>query len=414
MDKHIRTTKDLALTNGTGSSTGSSTSASTSASAGGVTGVLLVNLGTPDSPEPEAVGRYLKSLLMDKYVIDLPYPLRWGLVNLLIVPRRKHTSAHAYKEIWTERGSPLSFHSKDFTSLVAENLGPKYRVELAMACSSPSIPDGLSALKSAGCDPIVVLPLFPQFAESTTVSAVEQTQEQARRIGYHGDLVFMPAFYADPGYIGASAALIQEVWERERPEHLLLSFHGLPERQIKRCDRSPNRDHCLSSASCCEKMVSANRDCYRAQCFSTARSIAHELGLPDSAYTVSFQSRLGRAAWIGPETDTVLRDLAGALGIRRLAVACPSFTADCLETIEEIGIRGEETFRLAGGDALYRIPCLNSDPRWVSAAAEFIRATAASLTGTCNAHSVGLHTQVSRSDRCDVASPSTNSKFSIG
>lgn len=330
-------------------------------------GLLLINLGTPDKPEPEAVGRYLKQFLMDKWVIDIPAPVRWFFVNVLIVPKRKFASAEAYSKVWSESGSPLLAISKELTEKVRARM-PDVNVVLGMRYGNPSIRSALEKLRD--CDEIVAFPLYPQYAESSTRSSQEECLKQARALGYRGKLSFVGAFYDDPGFLAAVADLIQPVLDTDRPDHVLFSYHGLPERHVKRLD--PTGEICRVKESCCDKIVDANRNCYRAHCFETTRKLAAALGLNRDQYSVSFQSRLGRAVWIPPYTEPMLEALAKK-GVKKLAVACPSFTADCLETIEEIGIRATEVFTEAGGEKLIRIPCVNAEPKWVDAVEKLAR-----------------------------------------
>jgi protoporphyrin/coproporphyrin ferrochelatase len=340
-------------------------------------GLLLLNLGTPDSPRAEDVGRYLKEFLMDAKVVDIPWLLRWFFVNVLIVPKRKHASAEAYEKIWTERGSPLLFHLQDLKKEVLKSAGVGLHVEMAMRYGKPSVNDALKSFEKSGVDEIIVFPLYPQFAESSTLSSQHHVRQIANRLGLRSKLRFVPAFYDAPDFISAFAQSIGPVLENEKPDHLLMSFHGLPERHIKRLDMTGQ--HCFQQVDCCEKMTPANQNCYRAQSFATARALAKELSVSREKYTVSFQSRLGRTPWIRPFTDEILRELAQK-GVRKLAVICPSFVADCLETIEEIGIRGVDTFREAGGESLIYIPCLNSEPEWARAVLRIALADARATT----------------------------------
>ena len=333
-------------------------------------GVLLINLGTPDAPTPEAVGPYLREFLMDGFVIDVPKPLRWFLVNVMIVPRRKGQSARAYQKVQLPGGSPLRVYTRELAEQLAARLATDgYVVEYAMRYGNPSIAASLAKLHSQDLGRIIVLPLYPQYAESSFETAVVETKRVARQLGCVDLLSFFPPFYHRPEFINACARRIAEDNEKQTPEHIVFSFHSLPERHLKRLDATG--DHCLVKPTCCDQISAANHNCYRAQCMFTARAIAGELGLPEDAYTVSFQSRLGRAKWLGPTTEDVLRDLAGR-GVRRIAVSCPSFVADCLETVEEMGIRGRQTFIDAGGEELRLIPSLNADPFWVEAVAGWI------------------------------------------
>ncbi len=335
------------------------------------TGVLLINLGTPDAPTPEAVGRYLREFLMDGYVIDLPKPLRWFLVHAMIVPRRKDKSAKAYQKIQLPEGSPLLVHTSELTERVAARLDVndnRYAVEYAMRYGNPSIATSLAKLCAQDVVRIIVLPLYPQYAESSFETAVVETRRRAAELGCAERITFLSPFVERPEFIDSFAAKVIEHLEKHPAEHVVFSFHSLPERHLTKL----NPRHCLRAVDCCEQLSEMNRHCYRAQCFFTAKSIARQANLNTDAYTVSFQSRLGRAKWIGPNTEDVLRGLAER-GIKRVAVSCPSFVADCLETLEEIAIRGRETFIEAGGDELRLIPSLNSDPAWVDTVSSWIR-----------------------------------------
>jgi ferrochelatase len=324
-------------------------------------GLLLINLGTPDAPEPKAVGRYLKQFLMDKWVIDIPAIFRWIFVHILIVPKRKHASAEAYQKIWTKRGSPLLFYLQDLEQRVAA-LIPSIKVASAMRYGNPSIASGLKRLDD--CDEIVVFPLYPQYAESSTRSSKEEVEKHAGK----KKIIFVKDYFEHPAFIASFAEVIAPVLEAERPEHLLMSFHGLPERHVQRV----GGEHCLKSKACCDAITPSNRDCYRAQSYATARAIAMKLGLHADQYSVAFQSRLGRTPWIQPFTDVRLSELPKE-GKRNVAVVCPSFTTDCLETIEEIGLRGDETFRESGGSQYVAIPCLNARESWAEAVVKIAR-----------------------------------------
>ena len=336
-------------------------------------GVLLINLGTPDKPTPEAVGAYLREFLMDGFVIDVPKPLRWFLVNVMIVPRRKVQSAKAYQKVQLSEGSPLLVYTRALAESVAARLAARdnrYDVEYAMRYGNPSIAAGLKKLRAREVSRIIVLPLYPQYAESSFETAVVETKRSAQELGYGDRLSFFPPFYDRPEFISACAKRVAEYCEENTPEYLIFSFHSLPERHLKRLDMT--KRHCLVKSTCCDQISAVNKNCYRAQCMFTARTIAGQLGLKESDYTVSFQSRLGRAKWIGPTTEHVLRELPER-GVKRIAVFCPSFVADCLETVEEMGIRGRDTFINAGGEEFGLIPSLNSDPAWVETVVGWIR-----------------------------------------
>jgi ferrochelatase len=335
-----------------------------------MTGLLLINLGTPDAPTPDAVGRYLREFLMDPFVIDLPAPFRWLLVNVLIVPRRKYQSAEAYQKVQTSEGSPLLVHTRALATKVARELGDEFQVAYAMRYGKPSIKSALANLQSSNISRIIVLPLYPQYAESSFETAVVETTNRARDLGCEEKLLFLPPFYDHPEFINAWTERLRASIVTETTDHVLFSFHSLPVRHLTKFHQGDNNFR--PTAECCTEITSANQKCYRAQCFATARAIAAQLELHPDDYTVSFQSRLGRAEWIGPNTVNVLENLPKR-GIKRLAVACPSFVADCLETVEEIGIRGRETFLFAGGVDLTLVPCLNSDQGWAGTVAAWTR-----------------------------------------
>jgi ferrochelatase len=328
-------------------------------------GLLLINLGTPDAPTTPAVRRYLREFLGDPRVLDISRVGRALLLNAVILPTRPARSAEAYRAIWDpERGSPLLYHSRDLATRVAERLGAGWRVELAMRYASPSIERGLDALIAANVDRIVVLPLFPQYASSSTGTAVARVMELAGEKWNVPALDVVPAFFDDPGFLDAFAAVGRPALAAAAADHVLFSFHGLPVRQIMKTDATGA--HCFASATSCDSL--ANPSCYRAQCFHTARALAARLELPAEQYTVTFQSRLGRTPWIEPFTDVEIPKLA-AQGKKRLAVFCPAFVADCLETVEEIGIRAVAQWKAAGGEALTLVPSLNATPAWVDAVA---------------------------------------------
>lgn len=394
---------------------------------------LLVNLGTPRSPSVRDVRRYLNEFLMDPYVLTAPWPVRRLIVSGFILPFRPRRSAVAYASIWTEEGSPLLRHTERLGQAVGDRAGLVCMV--AMRYGEPSIAAALAKLQEVGCTELLLVPLFPQHADSTRTTAIEAIRQ---RLPAGMKLEVLPPFHQRPDYIDCQVRLL----ERHLPadwDHLLLSYHGLPEQHITKAD--PTGRHCLADEHCCECASPAHATCYRHQCYETARALAARLGsavvrvgeAPASVRTgqhqptacgdglndasrlaarpaghgappaadgdaaadaaaetvglaaaigaqpgcargqvsVSFQSRLGRLPWLRPYTDQVLAELPGR-GIRRLAVYCPSFVADNLETLEEIGIQGRETFLQAGGETLTLIPCLNVAPDWVEALANWI------------------------------------------
>jgi ferrochelatase len=330
---------------------------------------LIVNLGTPDAPETGAVRRYLREFLSDPRVIDLNPVGRALLLNLVILPFRPQKSAAAYRLIWGEDGSPLLRHGLALVEAVRETLGPGIPVELGMRYGNPSIARALARLREHRVDRVIALPLYPQYASATTGSTLEKIFREASRLVNVPDLRTLPPFYDHPGFIRAFAAVGRPVLEEMRPDFVLFSYHGLPESQVKKSDETGA--HCLRADSCCEAVVAANRNCYRAQCVATTRLLARELGLEDGRYQATFQSRLGRTPWIRPYTDEVITELPGR-GIKKVAVFSPAFVADCLETLEEIGMRGKEAFLQAGGDEFRLVPSLNAHPQWVDTVVEMI------------------------------------------
>jgi len=340
------------------------------------TGVLLVNLGTPASPAARDVRRYLREFLSDPLVMDIPAVPRWLILHCFILPFRPRKSAAAYAKIWTDQGSPLLLHSERLRDGVARRLGDGYAVELAMRYGAPSIRGAVERLAAAGIDRWIVLPLFPQHSGATTRSAVDKLADELARAGNTSPVNVLGAFYDDPGFLDAFGGVARRRLDAFRPDHVLFSYHGLPERQVQAADATGA--HCLASDTCCDTVSEVNRDCYRAQCFATTRALAEALGLGPDEHSLSFQSRLGRTPWIRPYTDHVLPELA-ARGAKRLAVVCPAFVADCLETLEEIAIRGGEQWRALGGEALQLVPSLNAEPAWVEAVAAMIRKGAGSV-----------------------------------
>lgn len=317
------------------------------------TGYLLINLGTPDEPTPAALRRYLREFLSDPDVIDIPAAARFLLVNAIIVPFRAPKSAHAYRSIWTEEGSPLRHLTQKLHAQVDRSLSG---VEWAMRYGNPGCLPALQRLRSRGVTRLRILPLYPQYAQSTVASTITHVRELLDKIGWNPELEVVGPFYRDAGYLEAQAQKIKPLLGAGK--HLLLSFHGIPERHVLRS--SPSCGSCLPKPAC-EKLEHSH--CYRGQCYETAHGIARTLGLGPADYSVSFQSRLGRTPWIQPFTDGYLDTLLQK-GHRRLVVACPSFVTDCLETLEEIGIRERGRFLSAGGESLELAPCLNDSTAW--------------------------------------------------
>lgn len=301
---------------------------------------------------------------MDRHVLDVPAPIRRLIVSLFILPTRPKRSAHAYAQIWQPAdqsgyGSPLLQHGAVVASALRETLN--LPVELAMRYGAPSIGDAIGTLKSAGAEQILAVPLYPQFADSTTTTALEAVRKQMGTL----PLRVLPPFYQHPAYIRALAAVTRAALPPSF-DRLLMSYHGLPERHMTKAD--PTGQHCLRGDACCETSSPAHATCYRHQTRVTSRLLAEALQLPADRWQISYQSRLGRLPWLAPYTDATLRALPEQ-GVRHLAVVCPAFVADNLETLEEINITGRETFLAAGGESLTLIPCLNAAAVWIEALA---------------------------------------------
>ncbi len=323
-------------------------------------GVLLVNLGSPDSTSVRDVRRYLNEFLMDERVIDVAWPLRRLIVGMILINRPRQ-SAHAYRKIWTEEGSPLVVTSRRVHAELQKRVN--IPVELAMRYQNPSIPSAIQNLRDCGVSDLLLIPLFPHYAMSSYETAVVRVQEVAAKIAPQMRVTVQPPYGDSPDYIKALVASAADLL-KQNYDYLLFSFHGVPEGQIKKSD--PTGCHCLTVANCCEVANPAHATCYRAQCFKTANAFVKQARIPDGRWSVSFQSRLGRDPWLKPYTDFELPRLAKE-GKKKLLVICPAFVSDCLETLEEIGIRGRETFLQAGGKEFAQIPCMNENPFWIAA-----------------------------------------------
>jgi protoporphyrin/coproporphyrin ferrochelatase len=325
------------------------------------TGVLLINLGTPAAPDKKSVRAYLAEFLHDRRVIDLPALWRYLLVEALILPFRPQWAAQAYQQIWTSAGSPLLVYSQQLAQQLAAKLGENYLVALGMRYGKPDLISAIHYLKQHGCRRWVVMPLFPQYASAVTGSALEKTLHELQQWAEIPQVKLFNSFYDHPGFIKAWRAVVQENLPAESPDVWIFSYHGLPIRQLDKrgCDTTA----CLAGVHCVAETVH-NHSCYRRQCFATSQLLAQALGLAPHQYRVSFQSRLGRTPWITPYTDRLLPELA-ATGVKKIAVVCPSFVVDCLETLEEIGIRARNQWQQLGGTQFTLIPCLNHHPVWI-------------------------------------------------
>lgn len=319
-------------------------------------GLLLLNLGTPDNADIRAVKLYLREFLTDKRVIDLPTIPRYILVYCLILPFRSPKSAQAYQSIWTEKGSPLLYHSQNLVTKLQSALKDEYKIALGMRYGTPSITTALAELKD--CHSLTILPLFPQYSSAATGSAIEKTLSYLANQEIIPSIKIIRDFYQRPEYIQAQAK-IMKLYIKDN-FHVLFSYHGIPERHIHKsgCD--------TLCPQTCTPIYDKNQACYRAQCYQTSLLLAKELQLGTHQYTTAFQSRLGKTPWIKPYTDEIFAELISK-GIKNIVVSCPSFVADCLETLEEIGIRAKEQWEKLGGEQFILTPCMNDHPEWIKA-----------------------------------------------
>jgi ferrochelatase len=338
-------------------------------STGNKRGIMLMNLGSPDSTEVKDVKRYLDQFLMDERVIDKPWLSRALLVKGIIVPFRAPKSAEAYKTIWTKDGSPLIFLSEQLRDEL-QKLVPE-PVEISMRYGNPTPEAAFENLlrRLPDMEEVLAIPLYPHYAMSSFETAVEYAKETHRKKKYPFKLNFLQPYYNDPDYIAALADRMHP-YVQKNYDHILFSYHGVPARHIMKSDITGN--HCLRSADCCQTPSPAHAFCYRHQCFETTRLVTEKLGIPKSKFSISFQSRLGKG-WLEPFTDIRLEEMPKE-GIKNLLILCPAVVSDCLETLEEIEIRGKESFMGAGGEQYEMIPCLNTHPLWVNALSKWIRA----------------------------------------
>jgi len=330
-------------------------------------GVLLMNLGSPDSTEVKDVKKYLNQFLMDGRVIDKPYLVRALLVQGIIVPFRAPKSAEAYETIWTKEGSPLIVISKQLRDAVQLQL--EMPVEITMRYGNPTPEAAFEKLleKLPGMDEVVAVPLYPHYAMSSFETAVEFVKEIHRKKKYGFSLNFIDPYFKKPDYIEAMAENMKAYLNKEY-DHILFSYHGVPARHIMKSDITGK--HCLQSPDCCNTPSPAHAYCYRHQCLTTTKLITEKLAVPKEKFSISFQSRLGKG-WLEPFTDVRLKEMPKE-GIKKLLIICPAFVSDCLETLEEIEIRGKESFMEAGGETFTMIPCLNTHPLWVKALSRWV------------------------------------------
>lgn len=330
-------------------------------------GVLLVNLGSPDSTNPKDVKKYLDQFLMDERVIDLPYLLRALIVKGIVLNTRPKKSAAAYQKIWWDEGSPLIVLTERLQDKIDTHTGVP--IAMAMRYGSPSIKDGMQELADKGVDDVLLLPLYPQFAMATTETILVLADEIQKEFFPQMSFTTVPPFYNHPDYITVLARSIAEKIDDLDFEHLLFSYHGVPERHIRKSDVT--NSHCKLDGSCCQTPSPAHQFCYRHQCYEATRLVAEKLELPKEKYSVSFQSRLGFDPWLKPYTDRTIEKF-GLNGMKKLAVVTPAFVSDCLETLEEIAMEGKEIFEEVGGEEFTVIPCLNDRDDWVKTLSRWI------------------------------------------
>lgn len=323
-------------------------------------GVLLVNLGSPDSPEPKDVKKYLGEFLMDERVIDVPFWARTLLVKGIILNTRPKTSAKAYKKIWWDEGSPLIVISERLQEKLQKQL--EIPVALAMRYGSMTIKKGLQALVDKDVEKVFIIPLYPQFAMATTETILVLAEEIQQQYFPYLEMESLPAFYNKEGYIEVLTNSIKASLKNKDYEHLLFSYHGVPERHIRK--RDITKSHCKIDGSCCKNPSKAHEFCYRHQCYEVTRLVANKLQLKPETYSTSFQSRLGFDPWLQPYTDRTIERL-GNQGIKNMAIVTPAFVSDCLETLEEIAMEGQEIFYEVGGKTFTTIPCLNDNDDWI-------------------------------------------------
>ena len=338
-------------------------------------GILLVNLGSPDSPEPKDVKRYLGEFLMDERVIDLPVLARTALVKGIILNTRPKASAAAYKKIWWEEGSPLIVLSERLQKKVQKQT--EMPVALAMRYGSMTIKKGLQELVDQGVDEVLLFPLYPQFAMATTETITVKAEKLRQKFFPNLKIESVPAFYNKPDYIEVLSNSIARHLEGKNYEHVLFSYHGVPERHIRKSDVT--KSHCKIDGSCCATPSKAHEFCYRHQCLEVTRLVAEKLQFKKGAFSTSFQSRLGFDPWLQPYTDRTIERL-GKEGVKSMAIITPAFVSDCLETLEEIAMEGQEIFHEMGGKDFTTVPCLNDDDEWVALLAKWVNNWALSKT----------------------------------
>ncbi|MEO5681869.1 MAG: ferrochelatase [Chitinophagaceae bacterium] len=335
-------------------------------------GVILMNLGSPDSTQVKDVSRYLKQFLMDERVIDYPYLLRALLVKGIIVPFRAPKSAEAYKTVWTKDGSPLVVLTKQLQAALQNEVTENVAIGMRYGNPSPEAAFDELLSKEPGLEEVILVPLYPHYAMASYETAVEYAKEIYKKNNYSFKITTIRPFFDEPHYLAAMVENMRPYLQQDY-DHILFSYHGIPERHIRKSDTTGH--HCLQVADCCNVASPAHAYCYRHQVFTTTNKIVEQLGIPAGKFSLSFQSRLGKG-WLQPFTDIRFEEMPKE-GIKKLLVISPAFVSDCLETLEELEERGKETFVKAGGESFTMIPCLNIHPLWVNAIAGWIKAYAA-------------------------------------
>jgi len=340
-------------------------------------GVLLVNLGSPESPEPKDVKTYLAEFLMDERVIDVPLWARTLIVKGIILNTRPKASAAAYKKIWWKEGSPLIVISERLKAKIQKHV--EIPVGMAMRYGCMTIKKGLQNLVDKGVDEVFLVPLYPQFAMATTETILVLAEEVKKKHFPNLKIESLPAFYNNPDYIEVLSKSISEHLKGKEYEHLLFSYHGVPERHIRKSDVT--KSHCKIDGNCCATPSKAHEFCYRHQCLEVTRLVAEKLNLKERTYSTSFQSRLGFDPWLQPYTDRTIERM-GKQGIKNMAIVTPAFVSDCLETLEEIAMEGKEIFHEMGGQSFTTIPCLNDDDSWAALLSKWVNEWALSKMET--------------------------------
>nr|WP_314472852.1 ferrochelatase [uncultured Capnocytophaga sp.] len=333
-------------------------------------GVLLVNVGSPDSPAVKDIKRYLREFLMDERIIDLPYLLRYTLVNGIILNTRPPKTSKAYQKIWWNEGSPLIVITKRLTEKIQQQVSVP--VVMAMRYGNPNIASGLQQLHDQGVDEVLLMPLYPQYAMATTQTIEVFAQQLVKKQFPKMKLIKFPAFFHRSEYIEALAEVTRKYLENNPCDHLLFSYHGVPERHLRKTSPTPAHKKISEGITCCDPYSEEGKYCYRSHCFETTRLLAEKLELKENTYSQSFQSRLGNDKWITPFTADKIAQLAQQ-GVKKLAVITPAFVTDCVETLEEIEMAGGKTFRENGGEEFKMVPCLNDSDLWVHALVTWIR-----------------------------------------